>query len=61
MKISAQPMLHDGSERNQIRRVMFNMEAGGDEGCRGRSDSVNAALEHQRCCFMGLLPQLQTL
>lgn len=54
-------MLHDGSERNQIRRVMFNMEAGGDEGCGGRSDSVNPALEHQRCCFMAPLLRLQTL
>lgn len=40
---------------------MFNMEAGGDEGCGGRSDSVNTAVEHHRCCFMGLLLRLQTL
>lgn len=57
MKISARPMLH---ERNQIRRVMFNMEAGGDEGCGGRSDPVNTAVEHRRSCFMGLPLQLQT-
>lgn len=39
---------------------MLETEAGADEGCGGRSDSVNPAPEHQRCCFMGLL-QLQTL
>lgn len=61
MKISARPMLHDGSERNHIRRVMFNMEAGGDDGGRGCSDSLNTAVEHRRCCFMGWLLQLQTL
>lgn len=61
MKISARPMLHDGSERNHTRRVMFNMEAGGDEGGRGHSDPLNTAAEHQRRCFMASLLQLQTL
>lgn len=31
MEISARPLLHRRSERNQISRVMFNMEAGADE------------------------------
>lgn len=36
---------------------MFNMEAGADESCGGRSALLDAALEHHRCCFMGLLLQ----
>lgn len=36
---------------------MFNMEAGADESCGGRSALLNAALQHHRCCFMALLLQ----
>lgn len=57
MGISARPLLHRRSERNQISRVMFNMEAGVDESCGGGSALLNAALEHHRRCFMGLLLQ----
>lgn len=46
MGISARPLLQRRPERNQISRVMFNMEAGADGSCRGRSALLSAADVH---------------